>query len=180
MSCYRELLADSLELLVLLGRRYWRLSGADSAEDLAHDVAVEVLRGGRVFDPAKGEWRAWLTVTAKRIALNMRTQRDSASRRPVFGVQFDDAVGFTAEGVEDYRGEVPEDAGRAAKLARVRRAVNLLPRRRRFAVRRRFGLDGSYQERSYAEIDRGVRMGTNREAVKLGLAAVRVMCGVPS
>lgn len=180
MSSNRELLAESLELLVDLGRRYWRLSGADSAEDLAHDVAVEVLRGGRVFDAAKCEWAVWLSLTTRRVALTMRQKRSSASRRPVFGVQFNDEVGFTAESVADHRGEVPEDAGRADKLARVRRGVDRLPPRRRRAIRRRFGLDGSHCERSYAEIDRTVRMDTNREAVKLGLAAVRVMCGAQS
>jgi RNA polymerase sigma-70 factor (ECF subfamily) len=60
--------------------RYLRVTVPETAEDVAADTWVHVVRGLAAFRGDEREWRAWLFTTARRRAIDERRRR---SRRPV-------------------------------------------------------------------------------------------------
>jgi RNA polymerase sigma-70 factor, ECF subfamily len=99
---------------VLLALATRLLSDRPQAEELLHDVFLEVWRQARDFDPARGSVRAWLVTRTRSRAFDRRTARSRHGR--------------LAEAAAREQSALTEnDAGLPLDAARVREQVSRLP-----------------------------------------------------
>ncbi|HKA88886.1 MAG TPA: sigma-70 family RNA polymerase sigma factor [Haliangiales bacterium] len=138
-------------MLLALARRM--LGDAREAEDLVHDLFLEVWRAAGDYDGARGTVRAWILMRLRSRALDRRKSPRLARRSPL-----DDApVGDMA---------APDDPSMAADRSRVRRALVGLPAEQRLV------LELSYFEGlSSSEI-------AERETLPLGTVKSRLAAGM--
>ncbi len=105
-------------VLLAMGRRV--LADPREAEDLVHDVVLEIWRSAGDYDPARGTVRAWILMRMRSRSLD-RKKAPRVSRK----VALDDA------GVESRADEGAEDPHFAPDRTRVRRALAALPAEQR-------------------------------------------------
>ncbi len=139
-------------LLLGLGTRMLRSRG--EAEDLLHDVFLEVWRRAGDFDAARGTVRAWLVVRMRSRALD-RLKSPRLAR----------AVAYDEEKAEQRAAPVDEP-GAGIERARVKAALGALPDEQRACLELAY-FDGL----SMAEI--GQQLGCPAGTVKSRLSAAR-------
>jgi RNA polymerase sigma-70 factor (ECF subfamily) len=142
-------------IMIALGKRI--VKDAREAEDLVHDVLLEVWRQAADHDPARGSVRAWILMRLRSRALDRRK-----SPRVARAVALDHA-GETAQAGD-------EDPALAPDRARVRRALAELPAEQRAVLEL-----GYYEGLSSTEIAArvAVPVGTVKSRVAAGLAKLR-------
>jgi len=146
--------------LLALARRV--LGDNREAEDLVHDVFLEIWRQAGDYDATRGSVRAWIVMRLRSRALDrLKTPRVSRSV-PLEGARFDEA-------------EVVEDPALAPDRAAIRRALAGLPAEQRAVLEL-----GYFEGLSSAEIaDRvSVPIGTVKSRVAAGMAKLRAELAV--
>jgi RNA polymerase sigma-70 factor (ECF subfamily) len=124
------------------------------AEDLVHDVFLEVWRDAALYDPARGSVRAWLAVRARSRALD-RVGRAEAGR-----VQALDALGGLADRA-DTTTPHPVDA------LSIRRALRVIPEDLRVVLEQKYVLGWTAAE---SATHLSVPVGTVKSRLARGLA----------
>jgi RNA polymerase sigma-70 factor, ECF subfamily len=144
-------------ILLAMGRRV--LADAREAEDLVHDVVLEIWRSAGDYDPARGSVRAWILMRMRSRSLD-RKKAPRVSRK----VALDDA------GVEGRAEEAAEDPHFAPDRSRVRRALAALPAEQRAVLEL-----GYYEGLSSTEIAarQDIPIGTVKSRVAAALAKLR-------
>jgi RNA polymerase sigma-70 factor, ECF subfamily len=119
--------------------RYLRVIAPESAEDVAADAWVQVVRGLRRFRGDEAAWRAWLFTTARRRAIDASRRRSRRREEPLHdvpgaepGLVADVLAALTARTARD------ELTGLTAAQAEFRRHV-VLPLQAKRSPRRRPG-----------------------------------------
>lgn len=145
----------------LLGLALRILDDRRDAEDLLHDVFLEVWRSSHGYDPARASVGTWLTVKLRSRALDRRRAVAVARR---FGL----GTGLEAEDVRDLEADL--GVLRGLDRARALEALESLPQPQRRVVSMMY-LEG----RSCSEIARrcGVPEGTVKSRLARGLALLR-------
>jgi RNA polymerase sigma-70 factor (ECF subfamily) len=128
------------------------------AEDLLHDVFLEVWRQAAQFDPARGTVRAWLL---------MRMRSRSLDRRKSAG--FSRVVSL--EDQDDVRATAGEDDALAPDRSAVRRALGELPEDQRVVLELGY-FEGLSSTEIAARIN--VPVGTVKSRVAAALAKLRL------
>jgi DNA-directed RNA polymerase specialized sigma24 family protein len=135
------LLAQWWPFILKLANQYRAWALADSADDLAGEIAERALRYFHSFDPAKGAFSTWVghvawTTAGRGRELALRRARRTADAADLLGLLADPREPNPADAAA-------ESIDRAGLLERTRRAffATLTPRERA-ALRRRFGLPG--------------------------------------
>jgi RNA polymerase sigma-70 factor (ECF subfamily) len=141
--------------MLALARRM--LGDAREAEDLIHDVFLEVWRQAADYDAARGSVRAWIVMRLRSRALDRLKAPRVARSVPLEGARVDEPV-------------VVEDPALAPDRAAVRRALAELPAEQRAVLEL-----GYFEGLSSAEIaDRvSVPIGTVKSRVAAGMAKLR-------
>jgi RNA polymerase sigma-70 factor (ECF subfamily) len=98
--------------------RYLRVAAPDTAEDVAAETWMQVVRGLADFRGDEQAWRGWLFTTARRRALDEHRRR---SRHPVISLA--DVAGAREPRTEDAAGLAMENIATAAAIT----AVSALP-----------------------------------------------------
>jgi RNA polymerase sigma-70 factor (ECF subfamily) len=142
-------------LMIALARRI--VKDGREAEDLVHNVLLEVWRAAGDYEPARGTVRAWILMRLRSRALDVRKSPRVAR-----------AVSLDAIGEEPTRGD--DDPSLAPDRARVRRALAGLPAEQRAVLEL-----GYYEGLSSTEIAArvAVPVGTVKSRVAAGLARLR-------
>jgi len=138
------------------------------AEDLCHDVFLEVLRSGRKFDRSRGSIESWLAVLTRSRALDRRRR----ARRALQGSTH--ASGARIPEIETAA--APEDlVVLRFQRAAVREAFAALPSRQRRALANAF-----YSEKTQRELadEWNVPLGTVKSWIRGGLANLRKQMAV--
>jgi RNA polymerase sigma-70 factor, ECF subfamily len=143
-------------LLLAVGRRI--IGDSREAEDLVHDVFLEIWRSAGAYDGDRGTVRAWMVMRMRSRALDRRKAPRLA--RAV-------ALGDAGQ-IEDAAGA--EDPGGAPDRQRVRRALAELPPEQRAVLEL-----GYFEGLSSTEIAARVAapVGTVKSRVAAGLAKLR-------
>lgn len=134
------------------------------AEDMCHDVFLEVLRKGTAYDAARGSLEGWIAVmTRSRCLDRLRRLQRSAAAYP------DEAwmSRLQAAAAEPS----PEDAVlRRMELAAVREAMSKLPSRQQRAIATAY-----YEEKTQREMAEAwhVPLGTVKSWIRLGVDNMR-------
>lgn len=129
---------------------------AGIAEDILHDIFLNLWRSPQQFDGARGKLAPWLAVIARNRAIDwirkQRLQEDLSE------------VQLVAD--EDMAGEVE----RKLAIERVRLALNALPEKQRVALEQAF-----FQGLTHADIaaQAGEPLGTIKTRIRSALLAVR-------
>jgi RNA polymerase sigma-70 factor, ECF subfamily len=134
------------------------------AQDVTHDVFLRVWRNPRAFDPARGEFGAYLRLMARSRALDLwRTAQASgrATDRLKISVGRDDTSG------EDHPGPLVE---REEERRAVRAALRVLPEAQREAVVLAYW-GGLTAGEIATRVD--VPLGTAKSRIRLGLTRLR-------
>ncbi|MEF2967044.1 sigma-70 family RNA polymerase sigma factor [Paenibacillus sp. M1] len=127
------------------------------AEDVCHEVFLEVLRKGKDYDPARGSIRAWLAVKTRSRCL------DRLRRKQRIMPMADEALSGTDESGEDQAlSRLERDALRAA--------VHTLPETQRKAILGSYFTLQTHREMSEAW---NVPIGTVKSWVRYGLGNLR-------
>ena len=148
------------DVLLALSMRILKSQG--EAEDLLHDVFVEVWRKAADFDSTRGTVRAWLVTRTRSRALDRCKSPGRARSNPLDDVE--------------HRLEVSaENAGEYAEHERLRAAVlSLTPEQR--AVMECAYFDGLSS--SEIALHLGIPIGTVKSRMAAGLARLRSLLGV--
>ncbi len=143
-------------LLLAVGRRI--VGDAREAEDLVHDVFLEVWRSAGDYDAARGSVRAWILMRLRSRALD-RKKSPRVTRQ----------IALTEEAAASLVA-VSDDPQLAPDRARVRRALAELPPEQRAVLEL-----GYYEGLSSSEIATRVEapIGTVKSRVAAGLAKLR-------
>lgn len=143
-------------ILLAVGRRV--IGDAREAEDLVHDVFLEIWRSAADYDAARGSVRAWILMRMRSRSLDRR-KAPRVSRK----VSLDDP------GVEPAAAP-SEDPHFAPDRSRVRRALANLPPEQRAVLEL-----GYYEGLSSTEIAarEAIPIGTVKSRVAAGLAKLR-------
>jgi RNA polymerase sigma-70 factor (ECF subfamily) len=97
----------------------WRMAGPDSADDIAQDVFLALLRHPERFDPARGSLRTFLLAIARNLAL--KRHRQEHRLQPL------DADDVIVAPVDPALGEIGELVGAAVRaLPPLQREVIIL------------------------------------------------------
>ncbi|HLS66887.1 MAG TPA: sigma-70 family RNA polymerase sigma factor [Pseudogracilibacillus sp.] len=127
------------------------------AEDVCHDVFIEVMKDPTAYDAKRGSVEAFLAVKAKSRALDFVRRK-----RPLLQPEFDESIA-TAASVEQF---VVNNMERSV----VRRALRDLPRKQREAI---YG--AYYEEKTQRELaatlDRP--LGSVKSSIRYGLQKLR-------
>ncbi|KIL42212.1 hypothetical protein SD70_01260 [Gordoniibacillus kamchatkensis] len=130
------------------------------AEDLCHEVFLEVWRQAASYDAARGSVEAWLAVKTRTRCLDfLRRRQRQEARRQQLSARFEPA----AAGVE-------EEALSSISFAQLREALERIPTAQRQAVY------GAYvEELSHSELARKMNrpLGTVKSFVRYGLKHLR-------
>jgi RNA polymerase sigma-70 factor (ECF subfamily) len=162
----RRALAELYDLYagVLFALAFRIVRDKREAEDLLHDVFLEVWRSARDYDPKRGRVRTWMTIRMRSRALD---QQKSARVSRKAG---DDSV---LERVADEA----MDPTTSPDLTRVRTALGALPLEQRQVLELAY-----FEGLSCAEISTrvAVPIGTVKSRVAAGLGKLRVSLGAPA
>lgn len=172
----RQLAAGIPGALDLLHRRYAavvyglaaRSLDAATAEEIVQDVFLLVWQKAAVFDPGRGQFRAWVLQMAHFRILNELRRR---SRRPQLE---DDPDGDAVSAVPDRSADPVEAAWRTHRQAVLRSALAELPAAQQEA------LDMAVlQERTHEEVAArlDVPLGTAKTRIRTGLQKLRRSLG---
>jgi RNA polymerase sigma-70 factor (ECF subfamily) len=134
-----------------------------AAEDVVHDVFMQLWRKPAAFDPGRGSLGGYLTMMARSRALDRwrtRAAREAAVERTKEQIRPESAI------AEDAAGPVVRRDSRR----RILRALDELPGEQREAVLLAFGKGLTAREIATAA---GVPLGTAKSRVRLGLAKAR-------
>jgi RNA polymerase sigma-70 factor (ECF subfamily) len=136
-----------------------RITGAAAAaEDVVHDVFLEVWRHAADYDASRGSVRAWLLLRTRSRSLDLRKSAAVARSVPL--------------GDDNWLGEAGaiEDALTGPDQAKMRKALARLPREQREVL-----LLGYFEGLSSTEIATrvGIPVGTVKSRVGAALAALR-------
>ncbi|AGA58069.1 MULTISPECIES: sigma-70 family RNA polymerase sigma factor [Thermobacillus] len=139
------------------------------AEDLCHDVFLEVLRTGRRFDRSRGSIESWLAVLTRSRGLD-RLRR---ARRAVPGGA-DAAIGRIA-GLETAASALEDTVVLRFQQAAVREAFAALPSQQRRALATAY-----YREKTQREMadEWNVPLGTVKSWIRGGIANLRKQLAV--
>jgi RNA polymerase sigma-70 factor (ECF subfamily) len=161
----RRALAELYDLYggVLLALALRIVRDRREAEDLLHDVFLEVWRSARDYDPTRGRVRTWLTIRMRSRALD---QQKSARISRHAG---DDSI------LERVADEAGDPAG-SPDRARVRAAVLALPLEQRQVLELAY-----FEGLSCSEIAARIEapIGTVKSRVASGLGKLRLSMGAP-
>ena len=146
--------------LLALGQRV--LGGRRDAEDLLHDVFVEVWQQAGDYSPARGSVKSWIFLRMRSRAID---RLRLASRK---NVELDDQVRATATP------EVAEDPALSPDRAQIRDTLSSLPPDQRAAIELAYfaGLSGA---QIAAQL--GVPLGTVKTRLALGMSKLRAAFG---
>lgn len=114
------------------------------AEELAQEVFLRVYRSRETYEPT-AKFTTWLFRIATRLALNWI--RDTKGEKSQESLNEEVVDGGPLRQVADSKPTVEQQMVRAARLAEVRRAIELLPDKQRAAV-----LMHKYEELDYSQI----------------------------
>lgn len=148
-------------LLLALGERI--LHGRQEAEDVLHDVLLEVWRRASDYRPERGTVRSWLVVRMRSRCLDRRKSSSFARTVP---------LGERPDG-----GDPSADPSRAPDVAALREALAALPPDQRTVLEL-----GFYEGLSSTEIAARINIpvGTVKSRVAAGMGKLRVGLGDPS
>ncbi len=157
-DCLAALYDRYAPALLAIGRRI--LSDRREAEDLLHDVFLEVWRQAGDYDEARGSVRAWLLMRMRSRALDRR-------KSAVFSKRADLPA---PDAVADALGEAGEDPALAPDRDAVRRALEQLPAEQRQVLEL-----GYFEGLSSSEIAErvGAPIGTVKSRVAAALSKLR-------
>jgi len=132
------------------------------AEDLLHDVFLEVWRQAADYDSARGSVRAWMLIRLRSRAID---RRKSAGSSRVVSLE-----GETERGGEEREATVHEDPTLAPDRSAIRRALAALPEEQRVVLEL-----GYFEGLSSSEIAERIDapIGTVKSRVAAGLAKLR-------
>ena len=130
------------------------------AEDLLHDVFLEVWRQAADYDAARGSVRAWMLIRLRSRAID---RRKSAGSARVVSLE-------TERGVEDRETSVGEDPALAPDRTAVRHALANLPEEQRIVLELGY-FEGLSSSEIAARIDAPI--GTVKSRVAAALAKLR-------
>jgi RNA polymerase sigma-70 factor, ECF subfamily len=144
-------------VLLAVGRRV--LGDVREAEDLVHDVVLEIWRCAGDYDAARGSVRAWILMRMRSRSLD-RKKAPRVARK----VTLDDGA------IDAAPAEAAEDPHFAPDRSRVRQALALLPPEQRAVLEL-----GYYEGLSSTEIAarESIPLGTVKSRVAAGLAKLR-------
>jgi RNA polymerase sigma-70 factor, ECF subfamily len=100
--------------------RYLRVIAPESAEDVAADTWVQVVRGLRRFRGDEAAWRAWLFTTARRRMIDASRRRSRRREEPLHDVPAE-ALPLTADAAD----EAMERLGTRSAIALLSRLPDL-------------------------------------------------------
>ncbi len=145
-------------VLLAVGRRV--LGDAREAEDLVHDVFLEIWRSAGDYDAARGSVRAWILMRMRSRALDRKKTPRVARKVTLEDAALDAAAGPT----------VAEDPHLAPDRARVRAVLASLPPDQRTVIEL-----GYYEGLSSTEIAarESIPIGTVKSRAAAGLAKLR-------
>jgi RNA polymerase sigma-70 factor (ECF subfamily) len=126
------------------------------AEDILHDIFLNLWRSPQQFDAARGKLAPWLAVIARNRAIDwIRKQHPQEDLSDVQLVADEDLAG---------------DVERRSVIERVRTVLNALPEKQRAALESAF-----FQGLTHADIaaQAGVPLGTIKTRIRTALLAVR-------
>lgn len=157
-ECLAALYDRYAPALLAIGRRI--LGDRREAEDLLHDVFLEVWRQAGDYDEARGSVRAWLLMRMRSRALDRRKAAVFAKRADL----------PAADAVADGVGDAGEDPALAPDRDAVRRALAQLPAEQRQVLEL-----GYFEGLSSSEIAERVRapIGTVKSRVAAALSKLR-------
>jgi RNA polymerase sigma-70 factor (ECF subfamily) len=138
--------------------------GCTAAEEIVQDVFVAVWRKAGTFDPARGNFRAWVLRIAHLRVLNELRGR---SRRIKVAA---DPEGLHVGSVREPGPGPPEEAWREHRRAIVRQAVAALPPPQRQALSLAFLEDLTHEQISQFL---GLPLGTTKSRIRAGLHTLR-------
>jgi RNA polymerase sigma-70 factor (ECF subfamily) len=147
---------------VAFAAAYGMLRDPNAAEDAVHDAFLNVWRGARSFQPARGPLRGWLLTIVRNTATDhLRARRFAAPSQDAW-----ESSALTAQSDDDISATVAA----AADAGRLRAALQTLPPDQRSTLELAFfgGLThGEIAART------GVPLGTVKGRVRLGLRRLR-------
>ena len=148
------------DLLMAIALRM--LGDVRDAEDLLHDVFVEVWRAARTYDSSRGSVRAWLVTRMRSRAVD-RVRAKGRAR-----------VVLTDEGQAPDQASSRPDPSELSDYARIREVLtSLSPEQRRVLE---LGYFGGLSSAEIAERE-GIPIGTVKSRVARGLAQLRQLLG---
>lgn len=163
-DCLAGLYDRYASALLAIGRRI--LGDRREAEDLLHDVFLEVWRQAGDYDEARGTVRAWLIMRMRSRALDRRKAAAFSKRADL----------PAPEAIVDGAAERSEDPALGPDRDAVRRALAELPAEQRQVLEL-----GYFEGLSSSEIAERVRapIGTVKSRVAAALSKLRAVVGAP-
>ena len=157
-TAWRRLYDRYASALLAIGRRI--LGDRREAEDLLHDVFIEVWRQAGDYNEARGSVRAWLLMRMRSRALDRRKSAAFSKRADL----------PAPDAVVDVHGEGGEDPALGPDRQAVRRALEQLPAEQRQVLEL-----GYFEGLSSSEIAERVRapIGTVKSRVAAALSKLR-------
>lgn len=157
---------DALRLLYdrdaprLLGVALRIVRQMEMAQDVVHDAFVQIWRGARTFDPARGAGRTWVYSVVRHRALNAVRARGREVLADSETIARISDSGANAASISEYGADAPA----------LRRCLEELTREQRVSILLAY-LDGL----SHGEIARrlGSPLGTVKSWIRRGLDALR-------
>lgn len=131
------------------------------AEDLCHDLFLEILRKGDRYDPARGSMESW-------VAVMVRSRSYDRLRRRKYRAATDAEESRWAEGTSDEQPE--EQICKRMQLEAVRHAAAQLPLPQRRALHAAYVANRSHRELASSW---GVPLGTVKSWVRYGIHNLR-------
>lgn len=153
---------------IVYGMALQKLADPAEAEDVVHDVFVNLWRRGGTFHPERGNLRSWLlTVAHSEIVDQLRQRRRTADVQDAIHLDLGFAANPSVEGLEAV-------LERYAGVQQVRRALQALPQDQREVVVRSY-----YQGHTLSQISNALRLplDTVKSRMRQALTGLRTELG---